>query len=66
MPFSIQQTTFRQTVKDGLRFADDLLASIAGNFEDADLSIFHQFAPPPAGGGHQFLRAFWQESAARG
>ena len=23
----------------------------------ADISIFHEFAPPPNGGGHQFLRA---------
>jgi hypothetical protein len=23
----------------------------------ADLALFHEFAPPPTGGGHQFLRA---------
>lgn len=27
----------------------------------ADVAIFHQFAPPPSGGGHQFLRALWGE-----
>lgn len=32
----------------------------------ADVAIFHEFAPPPAGGGHQFLRALWQEFAQRG
>lgn len=32
----------------------------------ADVAIFHDFAPPPAGGGHQFLRALWQEFAQRG
>lgn len=28
---------------------------------DADISFFHDFAPPPTGGGHQFLRALWRE-----
>lgn len=32
----------------------------------ADLALFHDFAPPPAGGGHQFLRALVGELAARG
>ena len=32
----------------------------------ADVAIFHDFAPPPSGGGHQFLRALWQEMAKRG
>lgn len=27
----------------------------------ADISLFHDFAPPPAGGGHQFLRAIRRE-----
>lgn len=31
-----------------------------------DISIFHEFAPPPAGGGHQFMRALWTELAVRG
>lgn len=25
-----------------------------------DIAIFHEFAPPPAGGGHQFMRAVWK------
>ena len=33
---------------------------------DADLSLFHEFDPPPAGGGHQFLRALTRELGARG
>ena len=33
---------------------------------DADLALFHEFAPPPSGGGHQFLRALTRELAARG
>lgn len=38
----------------------------AGAWRTADLAIFHQFAPPPGGGGHQFLRALWGELARRG
>jgi glycosyltransferase involved in cell wall biosynthesis len=50
----------------GFHLADDLLARGMGNFRQADLSIFHQFSPPPSGGGHQFLRAVWRECAQRG
>ena len=32
----------------------------------ADLALFHEFAPPPAGGGHQFLRALVRELEGRG
>jgi glycosyltransferase involved in cell wall biosynthesis len=32
----------------------------------ADLALFHEFAPPPAGGGHQFLRALVRELESRG
>lgn len=32
----------------------------------ADLSLFHDFAPAPAGGGNQTLRAFLAECARRG
>jgi glycosyltransferase involved in cell wall biosynthesis len=32
----------------------------------ADLALFHEFAPPPSGGGHQFLRALTCEFAGRG
>jgi glycosyltransferase involved in cell wall biosynthesis len=31
-----------------------------------DLALFHEFAPPPTGGGHQFLRALTRELRARG
>ncbi len=37
-----------------------------GQFSLADLSIFHEFEPPPTGGGHQFLRAFWKQAEAKG
>lgn len=36
------------------------------NFHRADISIFHQFSPPPGGGGHQFLRSLWDEMIKRG
>jgi glycosyltransferase involved in cell wall biosynthesis len=39
---------------------------LAGQFTSADLSIFHEFEPPPTGGGHQFLRAFWKMAEAKG
>jgi glycosyltransferase involved in cell wall biosynthesis len=32
----------------------------------ADLAVFHELAPPPAGGGHQFLRALARELSGRG
>ncbi|MCL4268010.1 MAG: glycosyltransferase [Anaerolineales bacterium] len=44
----------------------NLFAVIAGKFMFADLSIFHEFEPPPNGGAHQFLHAFWKEATARG
>jgi glycosyltransferase involved in cell wall biosynthesis len=33
--------------------------------EGADLALFHEFAPPPTGGGHQFLRALVAELERR-
>jgi glycosyltransferase involved in cell wall biosynthesis len=41
----------------------DWLASRRGR---ADLALFHELAPPPGGGGHQFLRGLVKELAARG
>ena len=41
----------------------DLLRSRNGR---ADLALFHEFAPPPTGGGHQFLRALLAELERRG
>jgi glycosyltransferase involved in cell wall biosynthesis len=32
----------------------------------ADLALFHEFEPAPAGGGHQFLRALVRELESRG
>jgi glycosyltransferase involved in cell wall biosynthesis len=41
----------------------DLVRSRNGR---ADLALFHEFAPPPTGGGHQFLRALLGELERRG
>jgi glycosyltransferase involved in cell wall biosynthesis len=46
--------------------AVDILSVFFGNFTVADLSIFHEFEPPPTGGGHQFLRAFWRQAETNG
>ncbi len=35
-------------------------------FSKADISFFHDFVPPPNGGGHQFMRALWTELEALG
>ena len=32
----------------------------------ADLALFHEYRPPPAGGGHQFLRGLARELERRG
>ncbi|MCZ2127906.1 MAG: glycosyltransferase [Anaerolineales bacterium] len=44
----------------------DVQALAAGAFSSADLSVFHEFAPPPTGGGHQFLRAFCKQARTKG
>ena len=41
----------------------DLLRSRRGR---ADVALFHEFAPSPSGGGHQFLRALVREFEGRG
>lgn len=44
----------------------DVVRSRRGGRARADLALFHQFAPPPTGGGHQFLRALVGELERRG
>lgn len=48
------------------RAAGRMAARAAAPFRHFDISIFHDFAPPPAGGGHQFLRALKREWEQRG
>lgn len=42
------------------------LAQLAASVQRADIAVFHQFEPPPGGGGHQFLRALMGEFRRRG
>jgi len=49
-----------------LNLMGDGAAILAGQFTLFDLSIFHEFEPPPTGGGHQFLRALWKQAEAKG
>ena len=51
---------------DHLRSVNEMLIVFSNRFRSADLSIFHDFDPPPAGGGHQFLRAFIAQAKAHG
>jgi glycosyltransferase involved in cell wall biosynthesis len=41
----------------------DVRTSRAGR---ADVALFHEYAPPPSGGGHQFMRALSAELERRG
>ncbi len=52
-------------IKTVLDFLSTELSVLGSRFSSADLSIFHEFDPPPAGGGHQFLRAFVEQAKAR-
>jgi len=42
------------------------LRQSAARHRPADIAFFHEFSPPPGGGGHQFLRALWKEFARSG
>jgi glycosyltransferase involved in cell wall biosynthesis len=42
------------------------MARVAAGWRAADVAIFHEFAPPPIGGGHQFLCGLWHEMERRG
>jgi len=53
-------------MKIGIKDLQDLAALIKTQFTSADLSIFHDFVPPPIGGAHQFLRAFIRQAEAKG
>ena len=52
-----------QVVGRGVRTEADLVRSRGGR---ADVALFHEFAPSPSGGGHQFLRALVRELEGRG
>jgi glycosyltransferase involved in cell wall biosynthesis len=42
------------------------LAWLSSRRSGVDLAVFHELAPPPTGGGHQFLRALLGELRRRG
>lgn len=46
--------------------ASHVSSRLAAPFRHCDISIFHDFSPPPTGGGHQFLRALKREWERRG
>jgi glycosyltransferase involved in cell wall biosynthesis len=52
-----------KAVGSGVRTEADLLRSRSSR---ADVALFHEFAPAPSGGGHQFLRALVHELDERG
>ncbi|MBY0493508.1 MAG: glycosyltransferase family 4 protein [Cyanobacteria bacterium] len=41
-------------------------ARVRSRFSSADIAMFHEFVPPPYGGGNQFLRALWKTLESRG
>ena len=69
----VQGEGMRRVVRAGRRFGRQLgrrgrieadwLVSRRGR---ADIALFHEFAPAPSGGGHQFLRALLGELERRG
>jgi glycosyltransferase involved in cell wall biosynthesis len=50
----------------GVRRVQTELDLLRSRRDIADLALFHEFEPAPAGGGHQFLRALVGELAGRG
>jgi glycosyltransferase involved in cell wall biosynthesis len=53
-------------VKWLLRTAGVAVDLVRSRFEAADISIFHEFVPPPYGGGNQFLIGLRRELEGRG
>jgi len=49
-----------------VRRTRELVDQTFAHYRPADVAIFHTFAPPPSGGGHQFLRALWHDFERRG
>jgi glycosyltransferase involved in cell wall biosynthesis len=56
----------REAVRMTARRLGTELAWVTSRRGEADLALFHEFAPPPSGGGHQFLRALTRALVARG
>lgn len=61
IPFPLRNLT------RALRFELEITRSwLLARTQSADVSFFHEFTPPPTGGGHQFLRALWRAAEAMG
>jgi glycosyltransferase involved in cell wall biosynthesis len=56
----------RDVVRRAQRRAATAAAVIRAPLSSADLAVFHEFEPPPSGGGHQFLRALLGELRRQG
>lgn len=58
------------TLKSRLSSSNQIVKSAIETGKDwlgrADISFFHEFVPPPTGGGHQFMRALWGELEKHG
>ncbi|TRZ49952.1 hypothetical protein D4S03_07565 [bacterium] len=58
MPINVFAQRNRNLIQNSLFELDILWSHVSSVIRATDLSIFHEFVPPPTGGGHQFLRAF--------
>ncbi len=56
----------RRTGRDAARRLRTEVEWLGSRRVSADIAVFHDFEPPPAGGGHQFLRALVGELEGRG
>lgn len=56
----------RAALKRFTRMVRCASAGMISPFRCRDVAVFHDFAPPPVGGGHQFLRALKREWERRG
>jgi glycosyltransferase involved in cell wall biosynthesis len=57
---------FRNLTRTLLFELDITRSWLLAHTQSADLSLFHEFVPPPTGGGHQFLRALWRAAETMG
>jgi glycosyltransferase involved in cell wall biosynthesis len=56
---------YRRSLRERLARYGIAIAKTTALVRQADVAIFHEFRPPPDGGGHQFLRALWGEFERR-
>lgn len=56
----------RQWITQARRWVSTDWALLTAGMRQADIAFFHDFEPPPSGGGHQFMRLLWTEFEQRG